>query len=255
MLYLGSDPELFLFKNGKPKSVIGLLGGTKEAPVPVKELGKGFAYQEDNVLAEYNIPATTSMDSWRSYHTSMMKYLADKLKEHGTLRNVPSAIMPDSELENPRAHLFGCEPDFNVWDIEVNPKPHAENPALRSGGGHIHFGFKMSKVDKVLFGRYCDLGLGLHSVLEDSDTQRRNLYGGAGCIRFKPYGIEYRTLSNYWVESKWLGEIYNRAFRTYKAFHGKIWTPYIERRGPEIRKAIDTSDKTLASELIAESLS
>lgn len=254
MLHLGADPELFLFKDGKPKSIIGLLGGTKTAPVPVKEIGKGFAYQEDNVLAEYNIPAAISPEHWKKYHDVMIKHLSEKMKPYGVLKNIPSAIMPDSELEDPRAHIFGCEPDFNVWDVEVNPRPCAENPALRSGGGHVHFGFKMSKIEKVMFGRYCDVGLGLKSVIEDADTQRRQLYGSAGSIRFKPYGIEYRTLSNYWVEPKFFGLIWERAFSTYKNFQARMWHDWIEKRGKEVRKAIDTSDKKLAEELREELL-
>ena len=28
------------------------------------------------------------------------------------------------------------------------------------------------------------------------------MYGKAGCIRYKPYGVEYRTLSNAWLKNE-----------------------------------------------------
>lgn len=254
MLTLGSDPELFLMDGNKPRSVIGLLGGTKDNPEPVPELGKGFGYQEDNVVAEYNIPAVITKDSWHANHLMMLNYLEKKLAPYGKLKAIASAIMPESELEDPRAHIFGCEPDFNVWDVEINPRPCAMNPALRSAGGHVHFGFRMSKMDKIMFGRYCDYGMGLWSVLEDEDKGRRELYGSAGAIRFKPYGIEYRTLSNYWVVPEHIPRIWDRAYRCYKAFNARSWHGIIDKHGKEIRKAINTSDKALANSLLEFSL-
>jgi hypothetical protein len=43
--------------------------------------------------------------------------------------------------------------------------------------------------------------LGIPSVLLDDDTRRRSMYGAAGAIRIKAYGVEYRVLSNFWVEN------------------------------------------------------
>ena len=47
----------------------------------------------------------------------------------------------------------------------------------------------------------CDILLGLPSVLLDPDERRKQLYGKAGAMRFKKYGAEYRTLSNFWLFS------------------------------------------------------
>jgi len=47
-----------------------------------------------------------------------------------------------------------------------------------------------------------DWFLGGWSVFMDKDEVRRNLYGKMGACRYKPYGVEYRVLSNFWVASK-----------------------------------------------------
>jgi hypothetical protein len=36
----------------------------------------------------------------------------------------------------------------------------------------------------------------------DKDATRRQLYGKAGAFRPKPYGMEYRVLSNRWLDSE-----------------------------------------------------
>jgi hypothetical protein len=44
-----------------------------------------------------------------------------------------------------------------------------------------------------------DVWLGLPSLVWDQDDRRRTLYGAAGAFRPKPYGMEYRVLSNKWI--------------------------------------------------------
>jgi hypothetical protein len=49
-----------------------------------------------------------------------------------------------------------------------------------------------------------DFYLGLPSLLFDHDQERREMYGQAGAFRPKPYGVEYRVLSNRWLDSEHL---------------------------------------------------
>ena len=213
----------------------------------MKGLGAGFAYQEDNVLAEYNIPPTTSLSQWMSYHEMALKFLAEKMKAHGKLVPVASAELSDEDLSNPAAHVFGCDPDWNCWKLRPNPRPFSPNVRLRSAGGHIHIGGKFTKAEKNHLGRYCDLYLGLPSVLEDKDTKRRALYGQAGAIRFKPYGVEYRTLSNYWLADPTLTEnIHERVRNMIKAFNSSRNDAYLEAKGEDIQQAINTSNQKLS---------
>jgi hypothetical protein len=47
-----------------------------------------------------------------------------------------------------------------------------------------------------------DCYLGLSSLMYDTDTKRRAMYGAAGAFRPKSYGVEYRVLSNAWLLSE-----------------------------------------------------
>ena len=90
-------------------------------------------------------------------------------------------------------------PDYNAWTKQANPKPYADDQNLRSAGGHIHVGCDLAKKKPIDVIRAMDLFLGVPSVALDKGTLRRQLYGAAGCMRKKPYGVEYRTLSNFWI--------------------------------------------------------
>jgi hypothetical protein len=193
----GADPETFVGK-GVPGSAIGKLGGTKHAPLKVA----GGAVQEDNVLAEFNIDPADDEDQFVAGIQSVLR-IVDTMLPDG-LRVLPHVVSHEytrDELKSfgRRAMEFGCDPDFNVYTESQNPRPSAANN-LRTAGGHIHVGYDgPCEQANWIIGRCMDLYLGVPSVLMDTDTRRRTMYGGAGCVRHKPYGVEYRTLSNFWI--------------------------------------------------------
>lgn len=239
---LGSDPEVMVTNDkGEIVSAIGLLPGTKEEPFYFKE---GFAVQTDNVMAEFCVPPTDNPEEMYENIRYVMKEAQALLPQGYGFINKASHIFPDSELDNPQAKEFGCEPDYTPYDISsqlsfettkerdeyikyleengadvislygsnfpnINPKPQASNPNLRSCGGHIHIDTSESYSVHGLSGvnTYAlrcllvslDQNVGTLSVLLDPDTRRRELYGKAGAFRIKPYGVEYRTLSNFWI--------------------------------------------------------
>lgn len=201
-LSFGADPEWFVSKDGKPVSIIGKIGGTKTNPLPIPELGHGFAVQEDNVALEYNIPPCTLIEEWVDSHMRVHQKLRAMLKVLGLVPLItPSVEFSNEELDNPRAWIFGCDPDINAWTGRVNPRPQSDNPNLRSAGGHIHVGIiGLRKAEKLLFVRHMDAYVGLPLLLIDKDDRRRTFYGAAGAMRFKPYGLEYRTPSNIWTK-------------------------------------------------------
>jgi hypothetical protein len=47
-----------------------------------------------------------------------------------------------------------------------------------------------------------DYHLGVAALSYDEDYERQSLYGAFGCFRPKPYGMEYRVLSNAWLRNE-----------------------------------------------------
>jgi hypothetical protein len=194
---IGADPEFFIKnKYGSYKSAVGLIGGSKEKPLAIDK--DGHAILEDNVAVEFNIKPAEDVSAFRSSIHKVLDYLREKLPGYEFSKE--SAVsFPFEELCTPEAQMFGCEPDYDAWSETINQKPQADDPNLRSAGGHIHVGSDIAKSDPVAVIRAMDLFLGVPSVVMDEGSLRRNLYGKPGSFRFKPYGCEYRTLSNFWI--------------------------------------------------------
>lgn len=244
---LGADPELFLADiQGNLKASCGKIGGTKEHPQPIDVLGFGYAVQEDNVALEFNIPACQTKRDFVSAISKTMKVLQDGVNSSlgWHLDDRASALFPKEELEHPAAQVFGCDPDFNAWTGQKNPKPQAADETLRSCGGHVHVGFDTNRMDKKRLIKLMDLMLGVPSVLMDKDEKRRGLYGKHGAYRDKPYGVEYRVLSNFWVHNPKLVEwVWDQ---TARAIDWCVSPWDIDKERDHIAKAIDENDKGLA---------
>ena len=73
---------------------------------------------------------------------------------------------------------------------------------------------------------------------------RKQLYGKAGAYRPKPYGFEYRTLSNFWVFDKKLIEWVWR--NTERALAAGDVSHEMER----ILEAVNNGNKKVAQDLI-----
>lgn len=213
LISLGSDPELFLEdENGKVISAIGKIGGTKKKPRPLKDLGRGFFVQEDNVLLEYNTPICKSTSSWQITHAKIQSYLASMVGQLGLkISTKASHSMDLDQMQDPQAWVLGCDPDYDAWNLKWNTKPGNDDPLLRSAGGHIHVGYSNpNAADSIRLLRILDYFVGAPLKRLDPDKKRAELYGKPGAGRFKPYGVEYRTPSNFWtLSTKATAAIYN----------------------------------------------
>lgn len=246
---VGADPEIILLKDGEPVPAIGVVGGTKYAPRP---LGIG-AVQEDNVMAEFNIPPAHSANEFDYNIETMLATLENLVTPQGyTFSNAAWANYHPSHLEHPLAESMGCEPDWNAWTLEQNRPPNSRDmKGVRATGGHIHVGgfgdkYPEERQEAVLA---MDLRVGVPLSLLVNDSVRKQFYGQAGAYRPKPYGIEYRVPNNHWIWTsafrKW---IFNQ---TVDAIVNKKRYALIARSNqPFILAAINQDDVGMAAKLV-----
>ena len=190
----GADPELFLMDmQGNPVTSIGKIGGTKMEP---RDIGGGYAVQEDNVSVEFNIPPAGSRDVFVAEIHHVLAYLEEYAKQMNLQLNIqPTAEFSEEQLSHPQAQELGCEPDFCAWTLKENPRPTVPK-LLRSSGWHLHLSWKNPKMhERIAVIRAHDLFCGTASLLHDNNTLRRSIYGKAGAFRSKHYGVEWRTAS------------------------------------------------------------
>ncbi len=240
----GCDPEVFLTHKGKLVSCIGKVPGNKWHPVQVDYLPKGFTLQQDNVALEFGIPPAGTREEFVK-HIQTIKLAGRKYLKGLSYSTESAVIMPDDEMQTAEAHIFGCEPDFNAWTGKENKKPVPPHKNLRSAGGHVHVETQLPKEQVI---RAMDLFLGVPSVLMDNGQERRKLYGAAGAYRPKPYGAEYRTLSNFWIFStkhmKWVWNETANALATVANGYDVLDT--------RVRECIDTGNRGLAEALVKQ---
>lgn len=255
---IGADPEVFVkrISSGEFVPSLDLIGGSKFCP---RELQDGIFVQEDNVLLEFNIPASSTQEEFKANILNGLKLSKECFLAEGFDIEIKSShkFTPE-QLLDPRAQELGCDPDFNAWlGGKKNPRPKSPKDGLRTAAGHIHIGFELDNpndaaakdhIDQELV-RWADFYLGVPSILMDSDTERRKLYGKAGAFRHKPYGVEYRTLSSFWLGAEklidWAYEQTMRAVESVKNGH-KLARP-IENA---IQVAINQADKDAANYLV-----
>lgn len=225
--YMGCDPELFFANNGKviesckliPKSGIKILnsGSTKII--------------RDGLQLEINTnPYTCRAHIGRDISKAIIQLRNNFVStKKATLLFNQMVELSKEEMEglDPESVRFGCAPSKNFYtrgtsQITVDPRVYSK----RSAGGHIHIGGQVTNSQEVLYNgvepkydnvyttcmhkkihlavRVLDIVVGNTCVQLDRDpnqVERRKVYGRAGEFRRQPHGMEYRTLSNFWLRS------------------------------------------------------
>lgn len=230
-ILVGADPECFVRKIGKKQfqSAHGLIQGDKKNPYKVER----GAVQVDGMALEFNIDPAKNEREFVENITGVMKIMAGMVPAY-ELVPVPVANFTEAVMKKqPKEALeLGCEPDFCAWkDGQANPRPNGD-VNFRTGAGHVHIGWT-NDVDVndpghmeacIMATKQLDFYLGLGSLVYDTDTKRRTMYGAAGAFRPKPYGVEYRVLSNAWLQSEelmaWVYRTTTKAIND--LFNGKV---------------------------------
>ena len=202
-LLIGADPEVLLFnsKAGKYIPALRLFGGTKGNP---RWLTDEVNIQEDGVAAELGFVPAIDMVEFVKRVNKGVGLLTKLAHGHGLeLRYVSEAEYDPEDLNYPELQQAGCSSDFNIHLMVKNQAPDISLSPMRYAGGHIHLGHPtlVSETERQLRTiQALDIMLGLLEYIVVPSSGRRKFYGRAGDYRPKPYGIEYRTPSNWWLE-------------------------------------------------------
>lgn len=210
----GCDPEFFFSANGDivgAENILpenGVVYSNRMAVSGESHAGKIII---DGVQAELNpIPSTC-----RQLLANDISRCFIELDKISKSRGVDLDFSQTVEVKkgtfdklSDKSKKFGCAPSKNAHNknssIKINPSVYRK----RSAGGHIHLGRtyaedgSFSEPDRVV--KMLDILLGNTCVLIDRDKgniERRKSYGRAGEYRTPPHGLEYRTLSNFWLKN------------------------------------------------------
>jgi len=225
---IGTDAEVFFKEDDYVVSVVGLIGGTKESARPI---GKDCFVQEDNILAEFNIPPVTNVQDFLSNINYCKDWLEVNYPAYG-LHFASSEKIERWLLMDAEAQTFGCAPDC-VVDYKEDRDEQTEDEkeesliektssCIRTSGFHIHIGYENSTIDTnreivKLFEKYVTMPL----LLSDKDDyNRRLMYGKAGSYRNKDYGVECRSLGGYFLkDDATISNVWDRVQQVLNAFN------------------------------------
>lgn len=259
---LGCDPEVFIAK----KTLMGNRITGAEHIIPAQGL-KDYSGKViiDGVAAELNPMESACRANLANYTATCMRMLMNRLPKDMTLDFRPCVKVSKTEMASlsPANRRFGCSPSFNIYNEEdMLATIDSANYPYRGAGGHIHIGVAglptlstcvKESPDRLV--RMLDIIVGNTCVLFDTDKTnalRRRTYGRAGEYRLPKHGLEYRVLSNFWLQSR---ELMSFAFGLTRIVCSMLNSPsanefYDAFVGAvdinEIRHAINTNNVALA---------
>ncbi|MCI0564268.1 MAG: hypothetical protein MN733_37820 [Nitrososphaera sp.] len=257
-ILIGADPELFV-KDAFGTNISGhdLIPGTKRRPYQVDR----GAVQVDGTALEFNIDPAKTEDEFVQNVKRVMDQLRAMIPGHMSLDLSAVARYEADYFHNlPDAvKAMGCDPDFDAYSgVEIEHRGHHE--PMRTASGHIHIGwtrdedpFKARHYQSCrTLVRELDLWLGLPSVIFDKESgPRRAMYGKAGSFRPKPYGCEYRVLSNKWLQSEELMRwVYGQTHKAFDFLMSGQRALQHSINPDKIREIINNSDTVLAEAML-----
>lgn len=258
----GGDPEAFLEVNGE------VVGSEHYVPENGSYLDAGCKLVRDGVQVEIQLSPEHGAPPMY-YALRALKH--DFLPEGVTFSMRECVEVSDQEMGrlSHKSRVLGCSPSLNIYTgpSVVDVPPYFRT---RSAGGHVHIGLK-----PPIWGGGADERRSLIPILDwvvgntcvmlnpgPDQATRRKVYGKAGEYRLPSHGVEYRTLSNFWLKGMALSEV----VFSLTAFAVDVWHETLLSKGTladqlmkdfsvdDVTKAINENDVALAKknfELIA----
>jgi hypothetical protein len=209
---MGTDPEFFLRLNGERQVV------------PAFDFLPDKHGTTDGLFWD-GFQAETTVDPKACYKWCTASCKAHKIKCHAILaqqigRQLQALaqkglnIAPQSVWRVPpimlqlasEAHVsLGCDPSRNAYGSSGRRVERPRCLNWRFAGGHVHFELpeEEREIENIRYlVKTLDALLGIPCVALAQNYDhfiRRRYYGLAGEFRLPPHGLEYRTLSNFWL--------------------------------------------------------
>ncbi len=263
-LTLGSDPELHLFERraggGRAVSSIKVLKQNKHNPII---LADGIKMYSDNVLTEFSFPPSDSIDGFIAKMRHVFRLAQDRLGDAFYMVPKAAVVYGYDELgpkpkimegQLPEEWEIGCNPSKDAY-AETEGKPAPFQDGVRTGSFHIHVGDPRMEgtTHRAIAVKLMDIYVGCAAVVFENDSSahlRRKLYGKAGDFRCTPYGVEYRTLGNWSLNSPELVELV--LLLVVHAMHQFMHAQEILKMvdALKVQEAINTNNRMLAAAVL-----
>lgn len=213
---LGCDPEFFLKyrTTGHRVSAHDIVPGTKAQP---HKLPNGGSVQADGTAVEFNTEPATSAKEFADNVESCLSDIRKMVPMKYSFCFTPVVKYGEQTFKKipEDAKRLGCDPDYNAYTMLPNDVPVPPHERIRTGAGHLHIGwlngdemvkdphvpdhmedcaYLVRKLDDTLFYQASNMW-----ARTSAEAVRRKVYGKKGAFRPKPFGVEYRPLSNSWV--------------------------------------------------------
>ena len=273
---IGGDPEFFVYTRKKKEDKYKIVSADKFLPGKDNKLATtsgGIFF--DGVQAEINPIHNTCRESFisniqRCIYATYKKAI-EKYPNHDiAFASLPSIKITPEDIKGADGEClrFGCSPDCNIYTEDKITYPDGKKFMTRFSGGHIHLGFsdikymKTMKSPEKLFSlvKAFDYLAGIMSTAiarDKSEIIRRKYYGQAGTYRIQNHGIEYRTLSSFWLNNPELASLFTGLIRDafFIVYNGKEEELLFEKEDESyIRKIINTGDYEKAIEVYKNTL-
>lgn len=226
-LSFGADPEFFFEKNGEvigaekvlPKEGVSNIERyyTGKVVDGLQEIGERPIGDPliiiDGVQAEFNVVPNHCRQTFSTNLSICFRKIAQEIHGKGITASFAQTVEVDKEEMqslSKDAQQFGCAPSKNAYGLTKVAVKDASKYYSRSAGGHIHLG-GMGNTDTINVLKNADLVVPILDIivgntcvlldLDKGNVERRKNYGRAGEYRLPKHGLEYRTLSNFWLRS------------------------------------------------------
>jgi hypothetical protein len=207
-VHFGADPEVFFEKDGRIIGAEKILPATGELKATPHSPSKWVL---DGVQVELN-PANSHCrallaNTFKAQFILLKQLLAEKGKGL-SINWSPVVELEKMELDSlsDKCKVAGCMPSINFWSKKPRPMVDFATYLKRSAAGHIHLGIRGTPIfdQRERLVPLLDAFVGNTCVLLDTNPLnrvRRRYYGRAGEYRLPNHGLEYRTLSNFWLRA------------------------------------------------------